>query len=629
MAKIKAARILASALAAGLVVPALVPLSQAAAADITVPFIYAGSSQTWTVPTDVTEVELIVVGSSGNKTAAGGVNARGGAGAVVTTTATVTPGATLTINVGGGNSSFSNGGAATVVKAGTDFLAVAGGGGGGGGVDGTDGGDGAENGTAAGGDGKGATPGGQGAPGDGSGGVGTGPSPVAGGSVGNNGTDSSDIQAGGGGGGLGGAGGANTVLSTLGGTADSLSRSTESTGAAGGPGAGSAGGGAAAFASGGGGGGYGGGGGGGFLSYPFYSGGGAGGSYAATPPVGAPATTYAPGPYSYQGIPYGMPAGSFETTGAGLVLIKYTPPPAAQTVTFLANGGSGTMPAQSSATAAALNANTFTRDGYAFAGWSTNAGGTGTAYANGATYPFTASATLFAQWVPLAGPLAFAGTDFGSVTTGSSTDLTVTVTNTGLAALTPSAITAAAVSLNTDAPGTCSTSASIAANSSCTVKLVWMPSTAGTLAGASLTIAYSGGTAANNSTSLTGLATGAPVPPIPPVTPGDGVKPDAPRKPQTTGSPTATAYKVKWVKSKNANADTRYEVRVNQRGSSKVIILKFTKKTSLTLTRKQLLKAMQRARGDVAGVTVFRVQIIARDGQLASAPATTWLRMKP
>ncbi len=34
-------------------------------------------------------------------------------------------------------------------------------------------------------------------------------------------------------------------------------------------------------------------------------------------------------------------------------------------------------------------------------GWNTNAGGTGTAYANGATYSFAADITLYAQWTAL------------------------------------------------------------------------------------------------------------------------------------------------------------------------------------------------------------------------------------
>ena len=68
------------------------------------------------------------------------------------------------------------------------------------------------------------------------------------------------------------------------------------------------------------------------------------------------------------------------------------------TVTFAANGGAGTMAAESHNAPTALTANAFTRAGYTFAGWNTAADGTGSGYADGATYPFTANATLYAQW---------------------------------------------------------------------------------------------------------------------------------------------------------------------------------------------------------------------------------------
>ncbi len=67
-------------------------------------------------------------------------------------------------------------------------------------------------------------------------------------------------------------------------------------------------------------------------------------------------------------------------------------------VTFNANGGSGSMSPQTAATPTALTSNSFTYSGHTFAGWNTSADGSGTAYANGATYPFTASVTLYAQW---------------------------------------------------------------------------------------------------------------------------------------------------------------------------------------------------------------------------------------
>ncbi len=67
-------------------------------------------------------------------------------------------------------------------------------------------------------------------------------------------------------------------------------------------------------------------------------------------------------------------------------------------VTFNANGGSGTMAAQSSLTATTLTPNAFTRGGFTFAGWNTAANGSGTSYANSASFPFTADTALYAQW---------------------------------------------------------------------------------------------------------------------------------------------------------------------------------------------------------------------------------------
>ncbi len=68
------------------------------------------------------------------------------------------------------------------------------------------------------------------------------------------------------------------------------------------------------------------------------------------------------------------------------------------TVTFNNNGGSGTMATETDNVPTALTLNTFTRSGYSFTGWNTASNGIGTAYADGATYPFNASVTLYAQW---------------------------------------------------------------------------------------------------------------------------------------------------------------------------------------------------------------------------------------
>ncbi|HEV3268327.1 MAG TPA: InlB B-repeat-containing protein [Acidimicrobiales bacterium] len=68
------------------------------------------------------------------------------------------------------------------------------------------------------------------------------------------------------------------------------------------------------------------------------------------------------------------------------------------TVTFSSNGGTGSMNPETDNVAEPLNVSTFTRVGYTFSGWNTQANGLGTAYADNASYPFTSSTTLYAQW---------------------------------------------------------------------------------------------------------------------------------------------------------------------------------------------------------------------------------------
>ena len=69
-------------------------------------------------------------------------------------------------------------------------------------------------------------------------------------------------------------------------------------------------------------------------------------------------------------------------------------------ITFNANGGTGTMPAQHAEymKSIKLDANRFTRSGYTFAYWSTTPSGTGTTYANEATVVLSDDITLYAIW---------------------------------------------------------------------------------------------------------------------------------------------------------------------------------------------------------------------------------------
>ena len=84
----------------------------------------------------------------------------------------------------------------------------------------------------------------------------------------------------------------------------------------------------------------------------------------------------------------------YVTTGSGT--------PTTYTVTYDANGGTGTLedsnsPYDNGSTVTVL-ANTFTRDGYTFSNWNTAADGSGTGYDADDTFTITANTTLYAQW---------------------------------------------------------------------------------------------------------------------------------------------------------------------------------------------------------------------------------------
>ena len=76
--------------------------------------------------------------------------------------------------------------------------------------------------------------------------------------------------------------------------------------------------------------------------------------------------------------------------------------PNTTTITFNANGGTGTTASKTKTYDATLSVpNSFTRSGYAFSGWNTKANGTGTQYGTSLAkniWPATTSITLYAQW---------------------------------------------------------------------------------------------------------------------------------------------------------------------------------------------------------------------------------------
>ena len=96
------------------------------------------------------------------------------------------------------------------------------------------------------------------------------------------------------------------------------------------------------------------------------------------------------------------------------------------TVAFNNNNGSGTMTSQVAAAATALTTNTFTNAGYHFTGWNTETDGSGTAYADGASYSFTADVTLYAQWRAYPTASVLSGT--ATICSGTATNLSVAIT---------------------------------------------------------------------------------------------------------------------------------------------------------------------------------------------------------
>ena len=70
------------------------------------------------------------------------------------------------------------------------------------------------------------------------------------------------------------------------------------------------------------------------------------------------------------------------------------------TVTFFPNGGNGFMSPQTftEGKSQVLDINTFTRDGYSFAGWNTTPAGIGVGYTDGQEITVTADMMLYAMW---------------------------------------------------------------------------------------------------------------------------------------------------------------------------------------------------------------------------------------
>ena len=124
-----------------------------------------------------------------------------------------------------------------------------------------------------------------------------------------------------------------------------------------------------------------------------------------------------------------IPAGSYSNTITFTTIANYVPK--TLTIVFNSNGGTGLMANQyiDAGSNQNLNLNSFSKDGYIFSGWNTSPDGTGTGYADGASYsvssePDNLLVILYAQWEQVVYMQDFTASQCSSL--ASSSDYTVT-----------------------------------------------------------------------------------------------------------------------------------------------------------------------------------------------------------
>ena len=115
--------------------------------------------------------------------------------------------------------------------------------------------------------------------------------------------------------------------------------------------------------------------------------------------------------HTYRGVSTSDAANATVTTPTTANTTYYASYTYPIVISFNANGGTGTAPANISKTGymnyegtkldidATLPANTFTKSGYIFGGWNTKTDGTGTNYEASTTQKFKANVTLYAKWI--------------------------------------------------------------------------------------------------------------------------------------------------------------------------------------------------------------------------------------
>ena len=125
---------------------------------------------------------------------------------------------------------------------------------------------------------------------------------------------------------------------------------------------------------------------------------------------------------------FGTHSVSFKDLGSSYTYYYY------KHITFDANGGSGSMSVQQIENSGTLTANAFTRSGYTFAGWNTQADGNGTSYTNEAAITATSSdkgpVTLYAQWTENTATLSQADDNSTFISTNNGLVYDITLTRT-------------------------------------------------------------------------------------------------------------------------------------------------------------------------------------------------------
>lgn len=175
-------------------------------------------------------------------------------------------------------------------------------------------------------------------------------------------------------------------------------------------------------------------------------------------------------------------ASAFTAANPGTMVIF-----AAKTVQFDANGGQGSMNAQSSAFTMTLTANSFTRANHVFAYWYTNntCSSGGSIVNDGASYAPDVSGTLYACWrgaveVALSANGPSVDTyDFGTVATGSTNTLTLYLRNVGDVSARSLSFSNASISTGVGlsyGSGTCNFSGgNLIVGTPCTTVITWNP----------------------------------------------------------------------------------------------------------------------------------------------------------